>query len=277
MKVEGLNTTREWWSQRWLDLLNSYRFKKRLERARNYARQGKILSIEFKGTRVIAKVQGSELEPYRVSIFLDTFTEEEWGFVVATMASKAIFAAQLLAGEMPQNIEDVFAANGLSLFPFTLSDIHSECSCPDTANPCKHIGAVYYRLSDCFSEDPFILFQLRGCTKEQIISNLRLFRSIDIETTSITEERAESEMAGITTLNINDFWKYNQPLESSLVVIAPSVGETVLDVLGKIPLPNGNKSINNITPADVVMKFLYTLYKDMSQTAMLVAMNSGRD
>ncbi|CCH67490.1 hypothetical protein RINTHH_13350 [Richelia intracellularis HH01] len=277
MKVEGLNTTREWWSQRWLDLLNSYRFKKRLERARNYARQGKILSIEFKGTRVIAKVQGSELEPYRVSIFLDTFTEEEWGFVVATMASKAIFAAQLLAGEMPQNIEDVFAANGLSLFPFTLSDIHSECSCPDTANPCKHIGAVYYRLSDCFSEDPFILFQLRGCTKEQIISNLRLFRSIDIETTSITEERAESEMAGITTLNINDFWKYNQPLESSLVVIAPSVGETVLDVLGKIPLPNGNKSINNITPADVVMKFLYTLYKDMSQTAMLVAMNAGRD
>ena len=277
MKVEGLNTTREWWSQRWLDLLDSYRFKKRLERARNYARQGKILSIEFKGARVIAKVQGSELEPYRVSIFLDTFTEEEWGFVVATMASKAIFAAQLLAGQMPQNIEDVFAANGLSLFPFTLSDIHSECSCPDTANPCKHIGAVYYRLSDCFSEDPFILFKLRGCTKEQIISNLRLFRSMDIETTSITEERAESEIAGITTLNINDFWKYNQPLESSLVVIAPSVGETVLDVLGKIPLPNGNKSINNITPADVVMKFLYTLYKDMSQTAMLVAMNSGRD
>lgn len=277
MRVEGLNTTREWWSQRWLDLLDSYRFKKRLERARDYARQGKILSIEFKGTRVVATVKGSELEPYSVSIFLDTFTEEEWGFIVATMASKAIFAAQLLAGEMPQNIEDVFTANGLSLFPFTLSDVYSECSCPDTANPCKHIGAVYYRLADCFSEDPFILFQLRGCTKEQIISNLRLFRSIDIETNKINEERAESRIAGITTLNVDDFWKYSQPLESSLVVIAPSISETVLDVLGKIPLSNGQESINNITSADVVMKFLYTLYKEVSQKAMLAAMNSGGD
>ena len=36
MSNETLQASREWWSQRWLDLLDSYRFKKRLERARNY-------------------------------------------------------------------------------------------------------------------------------------------------------------------------------------------------------------------------------------------------
>ena len=48
MTNQTLQASREWWSQRWLDLLDSYRFKKRLERARNYARQGNVLSIEFK-------------------------------------------------------------------------------------------------------------------------------------------------------------------------------------------------------------------------------------
>ena len=168
MTNETLQASREWWSQRWLELLDSYRFKKRLERGRNYARQGNILSIEFTGAKVLARVQGSDPEPYKVSLSLDSFTEEEWGYIVETMSQKAIFAAKLLAGEMPQNIEEVFTANGLSLFPFTLSDVHSKCSCPDKANPCKHIAAIYYQLADRFSEDPFVLFQLRGRRKEEI-------------------------------------------------------------------------------------------------------------
>jgi len=40
------------------------------------------------------------------------------GYVIETMSQRAIFAAKLLA-EMPQNIEEVFTANGLSLFPYT--------------------------------------------------------------------------------------------------------------------------------------------------------------
>jgi hypothetical protein len=111
----------EWWVQRWNDLLNSYRFKKRLERARNYAREGNVLSIEFKGPQVLAKVQGTAPEPYQVSLSIDPFSEEDWNYVVETMAEQAIYSAHLLAGEMPHNIEQVFTANGLSLFPFTLS------------------------------------------------------------------------------------------------------------------------------------------------------------
>lgn len=285
MSQETLQASREWWSQRWLDLLDSYRFKKRLERARNYSRQGNVLSIEFKGAKVLARVQGSEVEPYKVSLFLDAFSDEEWGYVIETMSQKSIFAAKLLAGEMPQNIEDVFTSNGLSLFPFTLGDVHSKCSCPDKAVPCKHIGAVYYQLGDRFSEDPFVLFQLRGRTREKIISDLRNLRSSKLleklayqsEETTSKQEKAEVKKSISEhqySLKSDNFWQYNEPLESSLVVISPSVGETVLDVLGKIPLAKDEENLVSSSAGDVTMNYLQSVYKDVSQKAFLAAMNN---
>ncbi|BBD61755.1 zinc finger SWIM domain-containing protein [Nostoc sp. HK-01] len=271
-----LQTSREWWSQRWLELLDSYRFKKRLERARNYARQGNVLSIEFKGAKVLAKVQGSEVEPYKVSLSLDSFSDEEWGYVIETMSKKALFSAKLLAGEMPQNIEEVFTANGLSLFPFTLGDVHSKCSCPDKANPCKHVGAIYYQLGDRFSEDPFVLFQLRGRTKEQIISDLRQLRGAKSEVNTHPALDTQKPLAHKQySVNLNSFWEYHEPLDSSLVVITPSMSETVLDVLGAIPLAKTEEDVINLNSGDVVMKYLDTLYKDVSQKAVLAAMNVG--
>ncbi len=279
MENYTLQASREWWSQRWLDLLDSYRFKKRLERARNYARQGNVLSIEFKGAKVLAKVQGSEAEPYQVFLSLDPFSDEQWGYVIETMSERAIFAAKLLAGEMPQNIEDVFTNNGLSLFPFTLSDVHSNCSCPDQANPCKHVGAVYYQLGDRFSEDPFVLFQLRGRTKEQIISDLRKLRGAKnvefSDATSLQPDVQELIPHNQHSVKIDSFWQYNEPLESSLVVIAPASSETILDILGSIPLANVEETSSTVTAADVVMKYLDTVYKDVSQKAVLAAMNVG--
>ncbi|MEH2211167.1 SWIM zinc finger family protein [Nostoc sp.] len=276
MTNDTLQASREWWSQQWLDLLDSYRFKKRLERARNYARQGNVLSIEFKGAKVLARVQGSEVEPYKVSLSLEPFTDEQWGYVIETMSQRAIFAAKLLAGEMPQNIEEVFTANGLSIFPFTLGDVQSKCSCPDKANPCKHIGAIYYQLGDRFSEDPFVLFQLRGRSKEQIISDLRQLRSAKIQpNTTETPDIQQSIPNNKYSVKIDSFWQYNEPLESSLVVIAPSTTETVLDVLGAIPLAKEEESAVNSTSSDVVMKYLNTVYRDVSQKAFLTAMNVG--
>ncbi|MGK7878147.1 MAG: SWIM zinc finger family protein [Xenococcaceae cyanobacterium] len=279
--------SREWWVQRWLELLDSYRFKKRLERARIYAREGNVLSIEFKGAQVLAKIQGSEAEPYQVSLSLTPFTDEDWGYVIETMSQKAIFSAQLLAGEMPPNIEDVFTANGLTLFPFSLSEIHSHCTCPDKANPCKHIGAVYYQLGDRFSEDPFVLFRLRGRTKAQILDTLRQLRSRDVGAGSpealsskdispinLPSEEQESRIAQEqsqipnpkTTLNIEQFWKYDEPLESSLVVIAPSPeSKTVLDILGAIPLAYSD--------AQVLRKYLEQVYQTAPQQAMMSALN----
>ena len=268
---------REWWVQRWLELLDSYRFKKRLERARTYAREGNVLSIDFKGAQVLAKVQGSEPEPYQVFLAIEPFSDEDWDYVIQTMSQKALYSAQLLAGEMPSGIEEVFIANGLSLFPFTLSDIRSRCTCPDKANPCKHIGAVYYQLGDRFSEDPFVLFQLRGRTKAQILESLRHLRSRDVETPERTEAssfpqtesrptKESSPGLEASTAAIEDFWKYDEPLDASLVVITPPPdSKTPLEILGPIPLAAAD--------AQALREYLQQVYQTASQQATITAMN----
>lgn len=264
----------EWWVERWLDLLNSYRFKKRLERGRSYAREGNVLNMEFTDSRAKAVVQGSDAEPYRVSLSLDSFSNEDWDFVITKMSEKAIFSAQLLAGEMPETIEAVFTASGLSLFPFTLNEVRSRCSCPDKANPCKHIAAVYYQLGDRFSEDPFIIFQLRGRTKNQIIERLRQIRSQKAKATKITTQPTTVTTINSATANDNDagvnktkgFWQYNESLESSLVAIVPPMEQkTILDLLGPMPLP----------PADAtaVQQYLTQIYQTTGQQALMSALN----
>mgnify|MGYP001340359020 CR=1 FL=1 len=158
---EGLGQ-QPWWVEQWMELINGYRFKKRLERAWGYAREGNVTSIRFEGRRVHARVQGTGEDPYKVKLWLDVLNDEDWGYVLEALTQKARWSAQLLAGIMPSDIERAFAASGKRLFPFKLQEVRSECSCPDKANPCKHISAVYFLMGDRFSEDPFVLFQLRG-------------------------------------------------------------------------------------------------------------------
>lgn len=269
-----IQSNREWWAQRWVDVLESFGWRRRLERARNYARQGNVLHIEFNGAKVSARVQGTAPDPYKVSLSLDRFNDEQWQYVIESMSQRAIFSAKLLAGEMPQNIEEVFTANGLSLFPYTKFDIHSKCSCPDPANPCKHIGAVYYLLGDRFSEDPFVLFQLRGRTKEQIITALRQTRSPANDTTS--EETAPDSSTRPAQLDLQRFWQYDEQLEPSLVVIAPPPSsETVLDVLGALPIKTEAGGNQGSIAAQLVQEHLKSIYGQVSQQAVLTAMATG--
>ncbi len=264
-------SNREWWAQRWVDVLESFGWRRRLERARNYARQGNVLDIQFDGSKVAAQVQGTAPEPYDVSLSLDPFDDEQWQYVIESMSERAIFSAKLLSGEMPQNIEEVFTANGLSLFPYTKFDIHSRCSCPDPANPCKHIGAVYYLLGDRFSEDPFVLFQLRGRSKEQIITALRQTRSTQGEVRLVEETIPESSQIDLAT-----FWQYDEQLESSLVVVVPPPSsETILDVLGAIPLKAEAGGNQGAIASQLLLEYLKTIYGQASQQAVLAAMATG--
>ncbi|MEB3339237.1 SWIM zinc finger family protein [Okeania sp.] len=280
----NLQSDKEWWTQQWIDLLNSYRFKKRLERARNYARQGNVLSLKFKEQRIIAQVQGTAPEPYKLSLWLDTFSDEDWNYIIQTLSERAIFTAKLLAGEMPQNIEEVFAANGLRLFPFTLEEIHSRCDCPDKARVCKHIAAVYYLLGDRFSDDPFLLFQLRGRTQEKILAELRQKRGQSeyekaTETEQIKSEKTQEQQSVTNSIyatsvipeniKLEQIWEYNQQLDSSLIVITPSPSnETILDVLGKISLG---------ASTDIVMDYFQKIYQNISQQAVITALKQGED
>ncbi len=162
-----------WWGQRWSAVLDSFGWGSRLQRGRTYARGGRVLSLDIKPGHIQSKVRGSQSTPYRVAINLAVLSDAQWAQVLDALAEQALFVAALLAGEMPPEIEAIFKAAGAPLFPQVASDLETSCSCPDFANPCKHIAAVYYILSERFDDDPFLLLHLRGRSKQQLLAALQ--------------------------------------------------------------------------------------------------------
>jgi uncharacterized Zn finger protein len=265
-----------WWVEQWMELINSYRYKKRLERAWTYAREGNVLSIRFEGRRVHARVQGTEAEPYKVKLWLDVLSDEDWGYVLEALGQKARWSAQLLAGLMPQDIERAFAASGRRLFPFKLQEVRSECSCPDKANPCKHVSAVYYLMGERFSEDPFVLFQLRGRSRQQLLADLAKRRRQQLAAAGGGMRRAAPHVPHPPHPAVSDpsrWWSYGSALDPDLVVITPAMeGETGLDEARELPLapeplfPDANRRF---------LALLQTQASRVSQLALAQAMGAG--
>jgi uncharacterized Zn finger protein len=163
---------KSWWAKRWIGVLESFDIGARLGRGRSYARKGQVTAINIAPGKVTAKVQGSRPQPYAVTIAIPKLNDKDWEKLVGELNAQAVFAAKLLAGEMPQDIETAFTKAGLSLFPKSLKEIETSCSCPDWSNPCKHIAAVYYLLGEEFDRDPFLLFRLRGMDREMVCRRL---------------------------------------------------------------------------------------------------------
>ena len=166
-----------WWSQRFIGVLEAMGMGSRLQRGKNYARRGQVISLEVAPGLVSAQVQGSRARPYRVRIGITAFDKGQWSEIEGALAEDALFAAALLAGEMPVDIEDVFDAVGLALFPGAARELSLDCSCPDGAVPCKHLAATFYLLAEAFDEDPFAILAWRGRERDDLLQNLAAARS----------------------------------------------------------------------------------------------------
>jgi uncharacterized Zn finger protein len=92
------------------------------------------------------------------------------------MAARAVFLVRFLSGEMFREIEEAFSAGGATLFLHRAGDLRTRCSCPDTANPCKHIAAVFYLLAESFDLDPFRMIEWRGRDRDRLVGELRELR-----------------------------------------------------------------------------------------------------
>ena len=163
----------QWWSQRFITVLESYGMSGRLQRGRSYARRGQVIEFALTAGQVTARVQGSRPAAYRVSIGVRPLTPAQWRTVESRLASQALFRARLLAGEMPAEIEEVFASCGTPLFPQSAGDLDMDCNCPDWGVPCKHLAAVCYVLAEAFDTDPFAMLAWRGQDRAQLLAALR--------------------------------------------------------------------------------------------------------
>jgi len=167
----------QWWSRRFIGVLESYGMSGRLARGRAYARAGQVLDFALAQGKVTAQVQGSRARPYQVRIGVLPLTAVQWRRVQAALAARALFRAKLLAGEMPHEIEEVFAGCGTPLFPRQASDLDMRCSCPDWEVPCKHLTAVCYVLAEEFDRDPFAMLAWRGKGRDELLAALRQVRA----------------------------------------------------------------------------------------------------
>jgi uncharacterized Zn finger protein len=165
-----------WWSRRFIEVLESFQLEGRLARGRSYARRGQVIELRISAGEVTASVQGTHPTPYQVRIVLDAFGDQVWARVENALVEQAIYSARLLAGEMPPDIEEVFAAAGAPLFPRRRADLRMSCTCPDAVVPCKHLAATFYLLAEAFDEDPFRILHWRGRERGPLLARLRELR-----------------------------------------------------------------------------------------------------
>jgi uncharacterized Zn finger protein len=274
--------TQSWWAKRWIKILESFNMGARLGRGKSYARKGQVTSIKIEAGLVRAKVQGSKPKPYEVTIKVRTLTGSEWELLAEKLALRPIFAAKLLAGEMPEDIDSAFKEIGLSLFPETLDDLDTDCSCPDWSNPCKHIAAVYYLIGEEFDRDPFLIFKLRGVDMDDFMSILgkssgpetvdqvaeaRVFlEGPDVE--AGTENKAEITPFSPEPLPLDPeaFWgklPENPEEEKSLFLEAhiPPVPAALPKRLGKFPFWSGEEDL---------LEVLEGIYKKASPAGLMI-------
>jgi uncharacterized Zn finger protein len=163
-----------WWSQRFIDVLESYGLGARMQRGRRYARTGQVMWLDVSAGLLTAQVQGSRRRPYVVTVAVATPTDAQWDVIDEALRAQVAVAAELLAGQVPPSLEDVFAAAGVPLFPARWTDLRARCSCPDDANPCKHLAAVLYVAADRLDADPWLILEWRGRTREEVLAGIGL-------------------------------------------------------------------------------------------------------
>jgi uncharacterized Zn finger protein len=145
------------------------------------------------------------------------------------------------------------------LFPSSYDDLRTDCSCPDDSNPCKHIAAVYYLLGEEFDRNPFLIFTLRGRSREELVARLRATPSsapLAAGPRAAAREagRRERPPGADTTAagsaggpHPTRFWRTPiLPADFFGEVAVPSTPDAVLRRLGRFPFWRGHTPITDL-------------------------------
>lgn len=280
---------RNWWSQKWLGIIEAFGLGIRLERAKLYATRGQVVSIEIENGIVKSFVQGSEKEPYRVIVAVKTIPKAIWRSILQDLASKSQFGICLASKTLPPEleIETVFSNNGVLLFPDRQGEMQTKCSCLDWSNPCKHVAAVYLLLAAEFDRDPFLIFKLRGLAMDDLFALLKplppeptqidrsspFLENVEIQqndtaSPSYLKETKVEEKSCTTYFDAYKFWKKSISADEILQQWAPpSEFATLPHSLGEFPFWQGK---------DKFLPSLHSVYENAPvQIAELLAIPDG--
>lgn len=170
------NISKTWWGKRFLTALESCTDSGRLQRGRSYAGPSRLLEFKIDGDLIRSRIRGNinpyfgvYKEPrYNVEIRLKNIPASKWKIIIKQLTGNAGWLSRLMLGEVPEDIDKAFAGTAHSLLPRSPRELQTQCSCPDWANPCKHVAGTYYHVAQLMDQDPFLLFQLRGLTRDSL-------------------------------------------------------------------------------------------------------------
>jgi uncharacterized Zn finger protein len=269
--TRGSDLVSSWWARRWMSTLDGFGWAGRLSRGRAYTRNRRVVDVEVSPGVVRARVQGSQPAPYRVQMTVEPFPDVVWDRVVGALARQAIYTAKLLAGELPAEVVQLCDSAEAPLFPDHPDEIAMRCSCPDWAVPCKHLAAVHYALAAELDRDPFLLFRLRGRTREELTAALRARRGA-FGSAGAARSAAESattpaeipEPAADEPIPVDGFWVHGPELDDlHFEIRPPEVPGAVLRLLGRPPGWGGQ---------DELLETLHELYQVASASVRDVAL-----
>jgi uncharacterized Zn finger protein len=214
-------------------MFESLRMAPTFSRGRRDARAGHVRHLTISGSLVTAQVRGpDDTAAFRSRIAVRAFGAAEWSRVEDDLAAEARFAADLLAGRMPDDIDTVFTKAGLTLLPLSLNEVAMDCSCERWPMPCIHLAATCYALARSFEEDPFGVFAWRGRSRDELLTRLNQLRGVAAPATP-AEETPDGDLGDLT-----DFWNGAEAAPATAVGDAGRP-DLLLDQLDPPPLHVG--------------------------------------
>ncbi|GJQ30987.1 MAG: hypothetical protein HBSAPP03_28710 [Phycisphaerae bacterium] len=243
-----------WAAQRWLRVVELAAPGTCMVDGLTYAREGQTKKFNVQPGAIDGLVQGRADRPYVTSITLTRLAEDDWARVIAAMADGAIYAAKLLAGELPASIEDLFGPLNLRLFPAEADELRPACTCPESravcdessgGSPwCKHATCLAYLLAQRLANEPFLMFALRGLDGSELIERLREKRSLAAGASGERVPVYQQHIHGLVELgsapleaSLAHFWDTGPTLDEIDIPLGrPEVAHPLLRRLGPSPL-----------------------------------------
>ncbi len=251
VRIEGTAIAKTWWGKAWNKNLEAYAdYSNRIGRGRTYVRSGGVLDLQIQEGHVKALVQGSASNPYSIVIKIKSLEKDIWEEIKGFCAGKLDSLQELLMGKFPEDLGEMFTAQGEGLFP-SPEEIDFDCSCPDIASMCKHVAATLYGVGARLDHEPNLFFLLRRIEIGDLISETIRDKTEELLTRAqkksqrILEDQDLSSVFGIEMDSAPGFEKKN---EAKVANKAASQGKVrsaakTKKAAAKGPLPEPKKPV----------------------------------
>jgi uncharacterized Zn finger protein len=264
-------STAGWWVSRWQSTVSQAMGPTNTSEGRALVRKGLVSGLSVELGLLRGTVGGAEGASCRVRVSLRTLSDAEWDRCLDALASQAVYAAQLLNAELPRGVEGLMRGLGVPLFAEGRGDMEAECSCGHLRS-CRHVAAVLIAAGERLADDPFLLFELRGRGRDDLVGALRE-RRLAVVAKQEAASRAvvaagtstEEALEGVTA---DAFWRMGAEVRGlPLRVEPPDMSMETLKVLGDLTFAEDEDLLPMLEP----------IYRQVTERALEVAYEDHQD